>query len=160
MARRARQGAIRSAGRKRPTVMIPTSAASSGQRVSRTSSLWMFWTVLNPISGRNMPNEIRAVIAASRRARTMSTREAGRDASCAILHLLHVRPAQNPLGQEDHGDGENGEGGDVLVVGGEVRRPHRLDEADQQAAKDGARKRADAPEDRGGECLHAGHEAV
>ena len=52
-ARRASQGAIRIAYRKRPPAMIATSAASNGQRVSSTSSLRMFWTVLKPISGSN-----------------------------------------------------------------------------------------------------------
>src|ERR1700681_1809105 len=115
--------------------MIATSPASSGQRVSRMSSLWMFWTVLKPISGRNRPKEIRPASAASRSARTMSTRAAGGDASTVISHLLHVRPAENALRQEDHGDRQNREGGDVLVVGGKIRRPHGLDEADQQAAQ-------------------------
>src|SRR5262245_57059144 len=140
--------------------MTATSAASSGQRVSRTSSLWMFWTVLKPISGRNSPNAISAVTAVSRSARTMSTRATGADASGAISHLLHVGPAEDALRQEDHGDGENGEGGDVLVVDGEVRRPQGLDETDEQSAEHGARQRADSAQHRGSERLDPGHEAV
>src|SRR5262249_3033918 len=137
-----------------------TSVASSGQRVSRTSSLWMFWTVLKPISGRNRPNAISAVIAVSRRMRTMSTCAAGNDACGAISHLLHVGPAEDALRQEDHGDGENGEGGDVLVVDREVRRPQRLDETDEQTAEHGARQRSDPAQHSGGERLYPGHEAV
>src|SRR5882757_7506049 len=109
--------------------MIATSAASNGQRVSRTSSLRMFWTVLKPIRGRNRPKAIRPANAASRSARTMSTRAADGDASSVISDLLHVRPAENALRQEDHGDRQNRECGDVLVVGGEIRRPHGLDQS-------------------------------
>src|SRR5258705_2936617 len=112
--------------------MIATIAVSSGQRVSSTSSLWMFWTVLNPISGRNRPKAMRPASAPSRSARMTSTRVAGEGASAAISDFLHVRPAEDALRQEDHGDGEDGEGGDVLVVRGDVGRPHGLDQADQQ----------------------------
>src|SRR5262245_65808412 len=128
--------------------MIATSAASNGQRVSRMSWLWMFWTVLKPISGRNRPNAMRPVIVACRSARTTSTREASCDASCAISHLLHVRPAEDALRQEDHGDGEDGEGGHILVVGGERSRPHGLDETDQQAAAHGRQNGRAACRDR------------
>src|SRR5882757_9834886 len=131
-ARRSSQGASRRAWRNRAAAMIATSAASSGQRVSRMSSLWMFWTVLKPISGRKRQKAIKPASAVSRSARTMSTREADADASTVISHLLHVRPAENALRQEDHGDGQDREGGDVLVVGREISRPHGLDEADQQ----------------------------
>src|SRR5262249_53350743 len=148
-------GAIRIACRKRPAAMIATSAASSGQRVSSTISLRMFWTVLKPISGSKSPNAMRPVIAAWRSAPTISTREAGGGASSAISHLLHIRSAEDALRHEDHGDGENGEGGDILVVDGEIRRPHGLDEPDQQAADDRARQRADAAQHRRGEGLHA-----
>src|SRR5258708_31213086 len=101
------------------------------------SSLRMFWTVLKPISGSNSPNAMRPVIAAWRSARTTSTREAGCVASCAISHLLHVRSAEDALRQEDHGDGGDGEGGDILVIGGEIRPPHGLAATDQQAAAHG-----------------------
>src|SRR5947207_9076523 len=140
--------------------MIATSAASNGQRVSSTISLRMFWTVLKPIRGSNSPNVIRAVMAAWRSAPIMSTREAGADASSAISHLLHIRSPEDALRQEDHGDGENGEGGNVLVVDREVGRPEGLDQADQQAAEHRARQRANAAEDGGGKRLHARHEAV
>src|SRR5262249_8082561 len=157
---RASQGAIRSAWRKRPPAMIATSAASNGQRVSRTSSLRMFWTVLKPISGSSRPNAMRPVIAAWRSARATATREADGGSSGAISHLVHVRSAEDALRQEDHGDGEDGEGGDILIVGGEIGRPHGLDQTDQQAAEHGARERANASQHRGGECLHPRHEAV
>src|SRR5690242_3622098 len=138
MARRSSQGASRSACRNRPPVMMATSAASRGQRVSRTSSLWMVWAVVKPVSGRNRPNATRPVIAACRSARTTSTR----GASSAISHLLHVRAAEDALRQEDHGDGENREGGNVLVVAGNVGRPQGLDQADQKPAEHGAGQRA------------------
>src|SRR5262245_32604917 len=34
----------------------------------------------------------------------------------SALHLLHIRPAEQALGQEDQRDGEDGESGDVLIV--------------------------------------------
>src|SRR5438067_7451269 len=103
----------------RPAATIPTNVANSGQRVSNTSSLRMFCTVLKPISGRNRPKAISPASAASRSARMISTRDAGGDASTVISHFLHVRPAENALRQEDHGDREDRERRDVLVVGGE-----------------------------------------
>src|SRR3989442_15096710 len=118
--------------------MIATSAASNGQRVSRISSLWMFCTVLKPISGRNRPNARRPARAAARSARRISTREAIPDASSAISHLLHVGSPQNALRQKDHRDREDGEDGNVLVIDREVSRPQRLDETDEQATKHGA----------------------
>src|SRR5262249_2438746 len=124
--------------------MIATIAASKGQRVARMSSLRIVWTVLDPLSGSNRPNAKRPVLAAWRSARTTSTREADCVASCDISHLLHVRSAEDALRQEDHGDGKDGEGRDILVVAGEISRPHGLDQTDEQAAKHGARKRADA----------------
>src|SRR5215475_9182794 len=153
---------MRSRGRiyqaSRIAATIATIVPSSGQRVSSTSSLWMFWTVLNPISGSSRTKAMSAVQAVRRSARAISTGAAAGCASSTILDFLHVRAAENALGQEDHGDGEDGEGGDVLVVGGEIGRPHGLDQADQEPAEHGARQRADAAQHRGGECLHAGHE--
>src|ERR1700730_1550879 len=99
---------------KRPPAMIAIRIANSGQRVSRMSSLWIFWTVLNPLSGTNRPPAMRAAFAASRHARMKSRRS---DASGAISHLLHVGSAQQTLRQEDHGNSENGEGGDIFIVG-------------------------------------------
>src|SRR6185503_861140 len=86
----------------RPTKAMATNDANSGQRVSRMSSLRMSWTALNAISGRNKPAAISAVKAAARKARARSGREAG--ASSAISHLLHFRPAEQALRQEDHHD--------------------------------------------------------
>ena len=65
-----------------------------------------------------------------------------------------------PGGQEDQHDGQDREGGDILVVDREIGRPQRLDQADQQAAEHRARQRADAAEHGRGEGLDAGHEAV
>src|SRR6516225_2275887 len=133
---------------KRPAAMMATKAANSGQRVSSTSSLWMFRTVLKPMSGRKRPQETRAAMPASRAARTRSERS---DTARGISDLLHFRPAQQPLRQEDHGNGKNGERRDILVVGREICRPQRLDQADKQPAQHGAGKRADAAEHGGGE---------
>src|SRR3974377_1336580 len=105
---------------KRPPAMIAMKTANSGQRVSRMSSLWMFRTVLKPISGRNSPQEMRAATAASRHARARSRRP---DASGVISHFLHVGSAQQTLRQEDHGDRKDGEGRDILIVGREKVRP-------------------------------------
>src|ERR1700694_4300269 len=109
---------------KRPPAMIATMTASSGQRVSRTSSLWIFRTVLKPMSGSNRPQAMRAAIAASRHARIKPRRS---DASSAISHFLHVRSPEQTLRQEDHGNRENGKGGDILIVSGEVGRPQGFD---------------------------------
>jgi hypothetical protein len=65
-----------------PIATIATSMASKGQRVSSTSSLWIFWTVLKPISGSNRPKAMRPVHPASRSARTTSRR--GEGAASAI----------------------------------------------------------------------------
>src|SRR5204862_3768600 len=119
----ASQGAIRSECAKRAPAMIATMAPSNGQRVSRMSSLWIFWTVLKPISGSSSPQLTMAVSAASRPARTISRRW---DASTAISDFLHVGSSQQTLRQEDHRDGENRESGDIFVVGREIGRPQRL----------------------------------
>src|SRR6516162_10465294 len=103
---------------KRPPAMIAMKAANRGQRVSRMSSLWMFRTVLKPISGRNSPQEMRAAMVASRHARARSRR----DASGVISHFLDVGSAQQTLRQKDHGDRKNGKGGDILIVGREIGR--------------------------------------
>src|SRR5262249_43224721 len=133
------------------------------QRVSSTSSLRMSCTVRNPISGRNRPNAISPATAASLSAWAMSGVAAAAGAStprALISHLLHVRAAEQALGQEDERDGEDREGCDVLVVDRKIRRPHGFDETDEKAADEGARQRADAAEHRRGEGLDPGGEAV
>src|SRR5438445_738559 len=157
---RASAGPITSACSRRPPATSATSVASSGQGVSSTSSLRMFWTVTKPISGRNSPNAMRPAKAASRSARATAGAEAECCASAAMSHLLHVGPAKNALRQEDHGDGKNRKGGDVLVVARNVFGPERLDHADQKPAQHRAWERADAAEHRGGERLHARHKTV
>src|SRR5918994_6629204 len=74
--------------------------------------------------------------------------------------LFDFWPAEDAGRQEDQHDGQDRKGCDILVVDGEIRRPHALDEADEQAAEYGTRDRADAAEHRRREGLHAGHEAV
>src|SRR5258708_17418570 len=117
-------------------------ASSSGQRVVRTSWLLPSTPVKNPISGSSAPQAIKPVKPASRNAPVMSTRPlcapACLTAAC-ISDLLDIRPAEQALRQEDQGDGEHGEGGDVLVVDGEVGRPEGFDQADQETAAHRAR---------------------
>src|SRR5580704_16936723 len=143
--------------------MTATMANSNGQRVVSTSWLLPSTPVKNPISGNSTPNATRPVKPASRNAPTASTRPLCAPtcltAAC-ISDLLDIRPAEQALRQEDQGDGEYGEGGDVLVVDGEVSRPEGLDQADQKAADHGAGQRADAAEHGRGKRFHARHETV
>src|SRR5580658_9067994 len=143
--------------------MMATTMNSSGQRVVSTSWLLPSTPVKNPISGSSTPKAIKPVKPASRNAPVISTRPfcapACLTAAC-ISDLLDIRPAEQALRQEDQGDGEHGEGGDVLVVDGKVSRPEGLDQADQDAADHGAGQRADAAEHGGGERFHARHKAV
>src|ERR1700692_893136 len=119
-------------------------ASSSGQRGLRTSWLLPSTPVKKPISGNSTPKATRPVKPASRTAPAMSTRPLC--APLAISDLLDIRPAEQALWQEDQGDGQHGEGSDVLVVDGKVGRPEGLDQADQDAADHRAGQRADAAE--------------
>src|SRR5580700_7704342 len=138
-------------------------AKSSGQRVVRTSLLLPSTPVKNPISGKSTPKAIKPVKPASRNAPTASTRPlcapACLTAAC-ISDLLDIRPAEQALGQEDQGNRQHGEGGDVLVVDGEVSRPEGLDQADQEAADHRSGQRADAAEHRRRKRFYARHKAV
>src|SRR5471030_758928 len=111
---------------------MPTMAKNSGQRVVRINSLRMSCSVLNAISGRNSPKARSAVTPASVNALLSLPRSL--EACALISHLLDVRPAEQALRQENQCDGEHGEGGDILVVDGEICRPHGLDQADQNTA--------------------------
>src|SRR5712671_1275814 len=135
---------------------MATKANSICQRVSSTISLRMFWTVRKPISGSNRKKASTAVSPASMIAARRAARAAGADMS----DLLDIRPSEQALRQEDERDGEDRESRDVLVVGREIGRPQRLDQADQQAADHRARQRTDAAEHGRRECLDARHEAV
>src|SRR5947208_9598659 len=100
--------------------MIATMASSSGMRNSSSSSLRMFCTVLKPLSGSSSAKAIRAVKTASLSARAVFERAAvcGRavsGAATAMSHLLHFRPSEQALWQEDQRDGEDRERRDVLV---------------------------------------------
>src|ERR1700730_4471107 len=140
---------------------MTTKVNSSDQRVSSAISLWMFWTVLKPISGSSRKKASRAVTPASLIAARSCVRADAASKSAAVMSdFLDVGPAEQALRQEDERDREDREGGDILVVRREIGRPHGLDQADQQPADHCARQRADAAEHRGGERLHAGHEAV
>ena len=72
---------------------------------------------------------------------------------------ISVWPEQ-PLRHEDEDDGEDREGGHVLVGQGEIAGEEGLDEADQQPADDCTGKRPDAAQHGSGEGLHAGDEPV
>src|SRR5215211_9183144 len=98
------------------------------------------------MSGRKRPNASSPASAVSFTARAISIRFSGPDVSAAMSHLLDFRPPEDALGQEDQRNGEDREGGDVLVVDREVGGPHGLDQPDQQAAEHRARQRADAAE--------------
>src|SRR5262249_39890557 len=125
-----------------PNPTRATTANSNGHRVLRIKSLRTSVTVWKPISGRKSPKESSAATPASRRARAVSTRLAG--VSLAMSDFLDIRAAKQTLRQEYQRDREDGESGDILVVDGKVRGPHRHNKADQNAAYDCARQRADA----------------
>src|SRR3954462_3406979 len=78
----------------------------------------------------------------------------------AASNLLDLGSAEDAGRHEDEDDGENREGGDVLVLDREIGRPEGLDEADDQAAEHRAGERADAAEHRGRERLDPRDEAV
>src|SRR5205807_5478204 len=111
-ARRSRHGSITSEPNSLAAVMTATIASSSGMRVSSSSSLRMFCTVLKPISGNSSAKAINAVNAPPLRARARfgPVVEWGRavsGAATAISHLLHFRPPEQALRQEDQRDGED-----------------------------------------------------
>src|ERR1700704_2499387 len=120
---------------------MATKPNSICHRVSSTISLRMFWTVRKPISGSSRKKASTAVSPAS----MIAARRAARAAGAAMSDFLDIRPAEQALGQEDERDGEDRESRDVLVVGREIGRPQRLDQADQEPADHGARQRADGP---------------
>src|SRR4051794_35227172 len=78
----------------------------------------------------------------------------------AASNPLHLASAEDAGRHEDEHDGEDREGGDVLVLDREIGRPERLDQADDQAAEHRAGEGADAAEHRGRERLDPGNEAV
>src|SRR2546421_439187 len=163
--RRSRHGSITSEPNSLAAGMTATIASSRGRRVSSSSSLRMFCTVLKPTSGSSSAKEISAVNTASFSARATfgPVAERGRavsGAATAMSHLLHFRPAEQALRQEDQRDGEDRERGDVLVVDREIRRPHGFDQSDEEAADHRAGERADAAEYGRGERLDAGDETV
>src|SRR5215207_9409661 len=126
--------------------------------VSSTSVLRMLCTLVKPTKGRNKAAARSPVTAASFSARATGAWGARAGASDDMSDLLDVRPAEDALRQEDQGDSKNGKYRDVLIVDRKIRRPHGLDQADQQPADDGARQRTDAAQHGGGEGLDAGHE--
>src|SRR3977135_551793 len=109
---------------------MATKPNSICHRVSRTISLRMFWTVRKPISGSSRKKASTAVSPAS----MIAARRAARAAGAAMSDFLDIRPAEQALRQEDERDGEDREGRDVLVVGREIVRTKRLEQAGQAAA--------------------------
>src|SRR3981189_3957865 len=107
---------------------MATQANSICQRGRGRFSLRMFWTVRNPISGSSRKKASTAVSPAS----MIAARRAVRAAGAAMSDFLDIRPAEQALRQEDERDGEDRESGHVLVVGREIGRPQRLDQAAQQ----------------------------
>src|SRR5215468_10799366 len=158
---RASRGASTSTEMKRMAAMLPTNANNSGQRVVTTSASRILVVVLKPTSGRNTPSAISAVSPVSRSAPAKRVRIlAPPGCMPPMSDLLDVGPAQQPLGQENQGDCQYGESGDILVVDREVSRPQRFNQSDQKTADDCARERADSAEHRRREGLHAGDKAV
>src|SRR6516162_11667037 len=135
--------------------MLPTKPNKSGQRVLRIRTLLISVLVSKPTSGRNTPSATSAVSAVSRSASPKRVRILG-PAACAapISDLLDIRPAQQPLRQENQSDRQHGESGDILVVDREISRPQRFNQPDQKTAYNGARQRADTAKHRRGEGLH------
>src|SRR3979411_2679550 len=109
---------------------MATKPNSICQRVSRTISLRMFWTVRKPISGSSRKKASTAVSPAS----MAGARKGAPAAAAAMSDFLDIRSSEQALRQEDERDGEDGESRDVLVVGREIGRPQRLDQANQEAA--------------------------
>src|SRR5215813_13887608 len=95
---------------------MATKVKSSGQRVSSATSLWMFWYVLKPISGKSRKKQRIAVTPASFTAAATSMRASPAGVCALMSDFLDVRPAAQALRQEDEGDGDHRERGDVLVV--------------------------------------------
>src|SRR4051812_34716814 len=153
----ASRGTITGRSRKRKTETTATRAKSSGQRVSSTSSLRMFWTVLKPMSGNSSPKVRSAVTAVWRKAPAISVAAEG---SSDISHLLDIGPAEDALRHENHHNGEDRERGHVLVVVGDKCRPQRFDETDQEPAQHCTRQGTNAAENCRRERLDAGNEAV
>src|SRR5215470_16694242 len=143
---------------KRTAAMLPTNANSNGQRVARIRTLLISVTVSKPTSGRNTPSATSAVSPVSRSAPPKRVRIfAPANCMSPISDLLDVRPAQQPLWQENQSDCQHGEGGNVLVVDREISRPQRFDQANEKPAHDGARQRTNAAKHGGGEGFHARH---
>src|SRR6516225_10628719 len=145
---------------KRIAATLPTKANNSSQRVVRIRTLLISVMVSKPTSGKNTPNATSAVSAVSRSASPKRVRIVA-PATCAapISDLLDIRPAQQPLRQENQRDCQHGESGDILVVDREISRPQRFNQPDQKTAHTGARQRAEPAKHRRGEGLHPGHKA-
>src|SRR5215469_18368305 len=140
---------------KRIAATLPTNANNSGQRVVRIRTLLISVMVSKPTSGRNTPSATSAVSAVSRSASPKRVRILG-PAACAapISDLLDIRPAQQPLRQENQSDRQHGESSDILIVDGEVGRPQRFNQADEKAADNCAGQRTDTAQHGRGEGFH------
>src|SRR5436190_11009216 len=150
-----------SARAKLPANAMPTRIASSLKRVLTTSAPVGPWSVCRPTISENRP---KATSAASVASFSAPASESFWVAAWLLTagprsHLLDFRTAEDAGRQEDQYHDQDREGGDVLVFDREVGRPERLDQADQQTAKHGARQGANAAEHGGGEGFDAGDEA-
>src|SRR3954447_18475007 len=84
-----------------------------------------------------------------------------RGASMAVpLNLFDFGPAEDARRHEDQHDGEDREGGHVLVFDREIGRPQRLDEPNDDPAEHGAGQRADAAEHGRRERLDAWNKSI
>ena len=154
--------------RSRPTPTIGRrSASSSGQRVVQDRARCAMFCVgleadQRQRTARSAMQRGDAGVAAARgddRRQRASGAAGGAPSAIAQTFSTSGRPSR-PCGRKISVIARIGEGRDVLVVDGEIGRPHGLDQADQQAAEHRAGQRADAAEHGGGEGLHARHEAV
>src|SRR4051794_34358358 len=119
---------------KRRPATIATMIKNRPQWVSSWSVLRMLGSEEKAMSGRKTAAARSPVTTASFRARVTAAWVAPTGASATISHLLDVRPAEEALRQEDQGDGKDGEDRDVLVVDGEIGRPHGFDHANYETA--------------------------
>src|SRR5712691_1173574 len=150
---------------KPPTKATTTNTPSTVAREVSSSAPVGPWSVRSPISRENRPKAANAASSPFLSAAAISAAGfAWVSAAIATADpdgsdLLDFRSAENAGGQEDQDHDEDRKRRNVLVLDGKIGGPEGLDQADEEAAEHGARQRADAAKDRGGERLDAGDEA-
>jgi len=123
-------------------------------------------SVRMPIISENSTSAARALIRAffkmnaTSGAREASLGSAAGAVTSRAVKLFQLRPAQQAGGEEISTMIRIEKAATSLLFDGEIRRPQRLDQADQKPAQHRAGQRADAAEHRGGERLDARDEAM